>query len=56
LTAEGLLLLMFIIGVFAAMNPTAPTKPDRLGLAQYLLLIATLSAMCMLPVPMDGAP
>lgn len=51
LTAEGLLLLLLIAGFFQAMQRTAPVKPDRTGLIQYMLLIAALSAMCLLQVP-----
>jgi Zn-dependent protease len=56
LTAEPMLLLLLIFGLVAAANPAAPTKPDRLGLAQYLFLVAVLSAMCLLSVPVDGGP
>jgi Zn-dependent protease len=54
LTGEGLLLLLLIAGTFQALSRAAPDKPDRVGLAQYIALVAVLSAMCMLPVPVAG--
>ena len=54
LTAEGLLLLLLIAGVFQAFGRTAPDEPDRTGLAQYVGLVAILSAMCLLSVPVAG--
>lgn len=53
-TAEGLLLLLLIFGVLQALSPSAPEKPDRTGLAQYVFLLGVLSAMCLLEVPVDG--
>ena len=50
-TAEGLLLLLLIAGVVQAVNPAAPEKPDRVGLAQHILLVGVLSALCLLEVP-----
>lgn len=50
-TAEGLLLLLLIAGCVQALSVTAPTKPDRVGLVQYVVLVAVLSAMCLLAVP-----
>ena len=50
-TGEGLLLLLMIAGVLQAWSSTAPDKPDRVALVQYVLLIAVLSAMCLLKVP-----
>jgi Zn-dependent protease len=45
LTEEPLLLLLFIAGCFQAVQPRAPVKPDRVGLIQYVALVAVLSAM-----------
>jgi Zn-dependent protease len=56
LTAEGLLALLLIVGIAAALSPSAATKPDRLGLAQYLFLVAALSLLCVLPAPVNGTP
>ena len=50
-TAEGLLLLLLIAGVLQALSATAPEKSDRVALVQYVLLVAVLSAMCLLKVP-----
>jgi Zn-dependent protease len=50
LTAESLLLLLLIAGCFQAFQ-SAPEKNDRIGLAQYIGLVAALSAMCLLDVP-----
>lgn len=51
LTAEGLLILLLICGVIQALSPSAPEKPDRVCLAQYVFLVGVLSAMCLLQVP-----
>jgi Zn-dependent protease len=53
LTAEGLLLLLLVAGCFQALQVGAPAKPDRVGLIQYVVLVAVLSAMCLLAVPME---
>ncbi|HTU25713.1 MAG TPA: site-2 protease family protein [Pirellulales bacterium] len=50
-TAEGLLLLLLAGGCYQAVSVAAPTKSDRVGLFQYLGLVAALSALCLLPVP-----
>jgi Zn-dependent protease len=50
-TAEGMLLLLLAGGCYNALQVRAPAKPDRVGLIQYVLLVAALSAMCLLPVP-----
>jgi Zn-dependent protease len=50
-TGEGLLLLLLVAGCFQALHAAAPLKRDRLGLIQYIVLIAALSALCFLAVP-----
>ena len=52
LTAEGMLILLLVGGCFQAMHPGAPEKPDRVGLIQYVVLVAVLSALCLLNVPL----
>lgn len=54
LTAEGLLLLLLIAGGIQALQTSAPHKPDRIGLVQYISLVGVLAALCMLPVPVGG--
>jgi Zn-dependent protease len=54
LTEEGLLLLLLIAGGIQSLHPSAPEKPDRTGLIQYVLLVAALSAMCLLEVPVGA--
>lgn len=51
LTAESLLLLLLIAGGIQALQSSAPDKPDRIGLVQYVTLVGVLAALCMLPVP-----
>ena len=54
-TGEGLLLLLLVAGCFQALHAAAPAKLDRVGLIQYVVLVAVLSALCLLavPVPQD---
>jgi len=54
-TAEGMLLLLLIAAAIRAAGSQAPDKPDRLGLLQYVLLIAALSAMTKIDVGLAGA-
>jgi Zn-dependent protease len=54
LTAESLLLLLLIAGGVQALLANAPAKPDRVGLVQYVALVAVLSAMCQLIVTVPG--
>jgi Zn-dependent protease len=53
-SAEGMLLLLLFAGCYQALYVAAPAKADRVGFVQYLLLVAVLSAMCLLPVPVAG--
>jgi Zn-dependent protease len=52
-TGEGLLLLLLVAGCFQALHVALPPKPDRLGLIQYVVLVAALSALCILAVPVS---
>jgi Zn-dependent protease len=50
LTEESLLVLLMIGGVVRAVGPAAVARSDRTALAQYVFLIAVLSALTRLPV------
>ena len=50
-TAEGMLILLLIAGCIQAMSSQTPARSDRVALVQYILLVAVLSAMCLLQVP-----
>jgi Zn-dependent protease len=50
-TAEGLLVLLLVAGCLQALHAGAPAKSDRVGLFQYVVLVALLSAMCLLAAP-----
>ena len=50
-TAQEMLLLLLAAGCYQALAVAAPAKPDRAGLIQYVVLVAVLSAMCLLAVP-----
>lgn len=54
-TAEGLLGLVFVAAVFRALG-AAPETGDRKTLLQYAVLIAVLSALCGLEVPLAAVP
>jgi Zn-dependent protease len=49
-TGEGLLLLLLVAGFFQALHAAIPLKSDRVGLIQYVVLVAALSALCVLAV------
>ncbi len=49
LTAEGLLILLAIVGVVRCMQ-TAPESGDRRAFAEFLFLLAALSALAAIPV------
>lgn len=50
-SAEGLLLLLFVLAVARAFGSDAPAVADRLAFAQFVLLVTVLSAMTMIGVP-----
>jgi Zn-dependent protease len=52
LTGEGLLLLLGIAAALQAWGGKAPEQGDRTTLVQFLALIPTLSAMCLIQVPL----
>jgi Zn-dependent protease len=51
LAGEGLLLIILIFAVIAAFGSTAPAQADRRTLLEFLLLIAVLTALASIPVP-----
>jgi Zn-dependent protease len=55
-TGEGLLVLLLIVAAARALQASAPTEPDHEGLLQYVLLVAALSAMTTIPVPLGSGP
>lgn len=50
LTAEGMLVLLLILAVARSLGGTGAHRPDRTALIQYLFLVVTLSAMCLIRV------
>lgn len=50
---EGMLLLVGLAAVVRAFG-APPAVPDRRAFWEYLLLVAALSALCALPVPLPG--
>ena len=53
-TKEGLLVLLVIVAAWRALSEKTKVEPDQKGLLHYALLVVTLSAMCLTPVP--GTP
>ena len=54
LSREGLLLLLLIAAAAQAFRRDAPEQPDRVALAEYVLLAAVLTLLCLVQVPMAG--
>ncbi|MBI3735654.1 site-2 protease family protein, partial [Candidatus Sumerlaeota bacterium] len=52
-TAEGLLFLILILTVVRALEKKPAQEPDSTALAQFVFLVITLSALCMIKVPMN---
>jgi Zn-dependent protease len=52
LSEESLLILLLLGGVFRTLTDAAPPRSDRLVLWQFVFLIAALSALTGLPVPL----
>jgi Zn-dependent protease len=50
-TKEGLFALLIIVAVWRTLSEKTTTEPDPKGLLHYVLLVVSLSAMCLLPVP-----
>lgn len=55
-TKEGLLVLLVIVAAWRALSEKTKVEPDQKGLLQYTLLVVTLSAMCLIPVPGMAPP
>ncbi|MGH7520140.1 MAG: site-2 protease family protein [Gemmatimonadales bacterium] len=51
---KGLLILLLAFAVFTAFTGKAPSKPDRRTLLEYVVLIAALTALAMIPVPISA--
>ncbi len=52
LSREGLLLLLLIAAAAQAFRRDAPEQPDRVALAEYVLLAAVLTLLCLVQVPL----
>ncbi|HLY66248.1 MAG TPA: site-2 protease family protein, partial [Chloroflexota bacterium] len=52
LSREGLLLLLLLGAAAQAFRRDAPEQPDRVALAEYVLLAAVLTLLCLLQVPL----
>lgn len=52
LSREGLLLLLLLAAAAQAFRRDAPEQPDRIALAEYVLLAAALTLLCLLQVPL----
>jgi Zn-dependent protease len=52
LSREGLLLLLLIAAAAQAFRRDAPEQADRVALAEYVLLAAALTLLCLLQVPL----
>ena len=52
LSREGLLLLLLIAAAAQALRRDAPEQPDHVALAEYVLLAAALTLLCLLHVPL----
>lgn len=55
LTEEGLLVLLLLAGIAQAAAARPAAEPDRVGLLQYVFLVAVLSAMTLIHVPLPSS-
>jgi Zn-dependent protease len=55
LTGEGLLILLLLGGIAQAAAARPATEPDRVGLLHYAFLVATLSALTLIHVPLPSS-
>lgn len=54
LSSKGVLILLLIFAVIAAFSRNAPAEPDRRTLLEYVVLIAALTALATIPVPVNA--
>ena len=54
LSGEGLLILLLIFAVITAMGRNAAEEPDQRALLEYVILIAALTALASIHVPMSA--
>jgi len=54
LSSKGILLLLLIAAVWAAVGGKATEQPDRRALVEYVVLIAALTALATIPVPVTA--
>ncbi|HJS42904.1 MAG TPA: site-2 protease family protein [Gemmatimonadales bacterium] len=54
ISTKGLLILLLIFAVIAAFRRDAPQQPDHRTLLEYVILIAVLTALATIPVPVTA--
>lgn len=54
ISTKGLLILVLIFAAIAAFRRDAPQQPDRRTLLEYVILIAVLTALATIPVPVSA--
>jgi Zn-dependent protease len=54
ISTKGLLVLLLIFAGIAALKQDAPQEPDRRTLLEYIILIAALTALATIPVPVTA--
>src|SRR5688572_22987182 len=54
ISSKGLLVLLLIFAVVAAFRRDAPDQPDLRTLLEYVILIAALTALATIPVPVSA--
>ena len=54
ISSKGLLVLLLIFAVVAALRRDAPDQPDLRTLVEYVILIAALTALATIPVPVSA--
>lgn len=54
LSSKGVLIVLLIFAVIAAFRDNAPAEPDRRTLLEYVVLLAALTALATIPVPVNA--
>ena len=54
LSSKGLLVLLLIFAVLAALSDKAASQPDRRTLLEYVVLIGALTALTTIPIPVSA--